>query len=134
MTRRGIAEKKARELVAHLQPGQEVMDQLEYVDSLIDKDKRGKLENPPGLYVFYVRDNIASPSNFCSRRKARLHDEAQQVTNSDLARKARLEIDYEEYRSAEIRRFAEALPAEEYKRIYEQQRRLNRSTFRIDIH
>jgi hypothetical protein len=130
MTRRGIAEKKARELVVRLQPGQEVMDQLEYVDSLINKDKRGRLENPPGLYIFYIRDNITPPSNFCSGRKARLRQEAQQLNNSELARNARFEIDYAEYRSAEIRRFAETLPADEYKKIFAQQRQLNRSIFR----
>jgi hypothetical protein len=130
MTSRGIADKKARDLLAHLKPGQEVMDQLEYVDFLVAKDKRGKLENPPGLYVFYVRDNIQPPADFWSSRKAKLHDEAQQLKNAELAQKARLEIDYEEYRNAEIRRFAAALPVEEYEGIFQQQRRLNRNIFK----
>jgi hypothetical protein len=130
MTSRGIAEKKARELLAHLKPEQEVMDQLEYVDSLIAKDRRGKLENPPGLYVFYIRDNITPPADFWSSRKARLHDQAQQLKNSTVARKAQLEIDYEGYRSAEIKRFADALPVDEYQQIFEEQRCLNRSLFK----
>ena len=62
MTRRGVAEKKARELLANLKLGQEVIDQLEYVDFLVAKDRRGKFDNPPGMYVFYVRDNIAPPA------------------------------------------------------------------------
>ena len=46
LTNRGISEAKARELLGHLKPGQEVMDQLEYVDSLIAKDKKGKDRKP----------------------------------------------------------------------------------------
>jgi hypothetical protein len=131
LTSRGIAEAKARELLAHLKPGQEVMDQLEYVDSLIAKAKRGKIENPPGLYVYYVRDNISSPADFCSSRTAKLHEQARQVKDAELARRARLDIDYDEYRSAEIKRFAEELPADEYKQIFEERRRMNRSLFKL---
>jgi hypothetical protein len=130
LTRRGIAEKKARELLASVKEGQEVLDQLEYVDSLVEKDRRRKLENPPGLYVHYIRDNIAPPAEFWSRRKAKLHEEAQQLRNADIARQAQLEIDYEEYRSAEVRRFAETLPPEEYREIFDRLRLANRSVFR----
>ena len=131
MTQLGIAEQKARELLAHLKPGQEVMDQLEYVDLLIAKDRRGKLENPPGLYVYYVRENIVPPADFWSSRKSKLHEQAQQLKNAELARKAQLEIDYEEYRRAEIRRFAEVLPKDEYRQIFEEQHRLTRSMFKL---
>jgi hypothetical protein len=62
LTARGIAEKKARGLLSAIKPGQEVMDQLKYVDSLVAKDKGRSLENPPGLYVCYVRDNITPPA------------------------------------------------------------------------
>src|ERR1022692_3732104 len=89
LTKRGVFEKKARELVANLKPGQETMDQLEYVDSLIVKDRRGKFENPPGLYVVYVRDNIAPATEFCSTRKARLHQQAKNADGQQAAREAR---------------------------------------------
>ena len=89
LTKRGVSEKKARELVANLKPGQEAMDQLEYVDWLIAKDRRGKFENPPGLYVVYVRDNIAPATEFCSTRKARLHQQAKTADGQQAAREAR---------------------------------------------
>jgi len=130
LTRRGIAEAKARELLANVQPGQEVMDQLEYVDSLVANDRRGKLENPPGLYVMYIRDNTAPPANFCSSRKTRLHEEANQVKNADLARKARLEINYADYRDAEVLRFAESLDAKEYETLFAARRIILRPLFR----
>jgi hypothetical protein len=47
------------------------MDQLEYGDFLVDNDRRGRFDNPPGLYVFYVRDNIAPPADFFSSRQRR---------------------------------------------------------------
>ena len=87
LTSRGIAEAKARDLLANLKPGEEVMDQLEYVDTLIAKDRRGKVENPPGLYVFYVRDNVSPPADFRSSRKTKLHEQAQQMKNAELARR-----------------------------------------------
>ncbi len=129
LTRRGIAEKKARDLLANVQPEQEVMDQLEYIDSLVANDRKGKLENPPGLYVIYIRDNVKPPASFCSSRKSRLHKEANQVKNEDIARKARLEIDYADYRESEVLRFSESLHMDEYKKLFAAKRRVVRSTF-----
>jgi hypothetical protein len=131
LTNRGISEAKASELLDGLKPAQVVRDQLEYVDSLVAKDKKGKIENPPGLYIYYIRDNIVPPSSFCSSRKSRLQDEAQQLKNTELARRARLEIAYDEYRNAEINRFAESLPADEYRQIFEASHRKNRSDFKL---
>ena len=131
LTHRGVAEKKAHELLANLKPGQEVIDQLEYVDSLIAKDRRQKLNNPPGLYVFYVRDNITPPANFWSSRKARLHEQAQQAKNAERARQAQLELDYDEYQEAEIQRYmGETMPQEEYQQMFAQLRHDNRRTFK----
>ena len=127
MTRRGITEKKARELLANIKPQQEVMDQLEYVDTLIAKDKHGRVENPPGLYVFYISDNIAPPTEFPTTRKRRLQEQAQQVKHAEHARAAQLRIDYESYCSEETRRFIrEVLPAEEYRQLSQQHSHSNR--------
>lgn len=132
LTRRGVVETKARNLLANVKPGQEVMDQLEYVDSLIAKDRRGKIDNPPGLYVYYVRDNIIPPADFCSTRKVKLQEQAQQLKNAELARAATMEIRYEEYRNGEVARFAtEIMPPDEYKQLFDKQRRHNRSIFKL---
>ena len=106
------------------------MDQLEYVDAQIAKDRRGRIENPPGLYVHYIRDNIAPPAYFWSSRKAKLHEQAQRAKNTELERRAQLEIAYEEYRDAEIKRFADTLPRDEYQQLFDQQRRLNKGAFK----
>ncbi len=130
LTDRGIGKAKARELLSHLKPEQEVKDQLEYVDSLVSKDRHGKLENPPGLYVYYIRENIAPPANFWSSRKEKLQEQAQQVKGAELAYRSRMEINYEEYRHNEVRKFADTLEPEEYQQIFAEQRRLNKSLFK----
>jgi hypothetical protein len=131
LTRRGIAEKKARELLANLKPQQEVMDQLEYVDALVAKDTRNKLENPPGLYVFYVRDNIMPPADFPSTRKQRLRGQAQQVKRAQNESAARLNADYEAYCATETKRFiGEVLPSEEYQKLFQHHRRYNHGLFK----
>jgi hypothetical protein len=128
LTRRGIAEKKARELLSNLKPGQQVMEQLAYVDSLVARERRHKLDNPPGLYVHYVRDNFAPPADFLSSRKARLPEQARQAEHAERARQ---EIEYDEYQAAEIRRYiSEAMPREEYQRIFAQRQQENRRLFK----
>jgi hypothetical protein len=124
LTKRGVSEKKARELVANLKPGQEAMDQLAYVDSLIAKDRRGKFENPPGLYVVYVRDNIAPATEFCSTRKARLHQQAENADGQQAAREAR------DAQAERLRKEAEADLANP--NISEEEKRLIRTCLGLD--
>jgi hypothetical protein len=117
--------------LANLKPGQEVMDQLEYVDSIIAKDTKGRVENPPGLYVFYIRDNIAPPADFPTTRKQRLQVQAQQVKHAERATVARLKLDYEAYCAEEAKTFIrEVLPADEYQQLFQQHNRYNRSLFK----
>jgi hypothetical protein len=131
MVRRGISEKKSRELLANLKPSQEVMDQLEYVDSLIAKDSKGRVENPPGLYVFYIRDNIAPPADFQTSRKRRLVEEAQQARANERINLAQIRIDYEAHCASQTRRYIdEVLPEEERRHLFEQHARMNRGLFR----
>lgn len=117
LSSRGVADKKARELLVNLKPGQEPMDQIEYVDSLIAKARNGKFENPPGMYVLYLRDNIAPPGNFTSSRKRRLQEEARQAENAECARQAQLQMAYEEYRHNVVEHHISSLPAAEFQRM-----------------
>lgn len=127
MIRRGIAEKKARELLANLKPQQDVMDQLEYVDFIVAKDARGKVENPPGLYIFHIRDNIVPPADFPTSRKRKFADQAQQVRLTETSRRAQLKTEYETYCTTETKRYIrEVLPPEEYQQLFQHHRRNNR--------
>src|SRR3982751_3912424 len=46
------------------QMGQDVVDQLEYTDSIISMAPAGKFHNPPGLYIRNIEENIAVPPTF----------------------------------------------------------------------
>ena len=128
LTKRGIAERKARELLGSLQPDQEVMDQLEYVDHLVARDDNGKLTNPPGLYVTYVRDNVLPPSDFPSSRKRALVQKARRRKQDEQAHMARLKLDYDAYCAAETTRYIEdVLSAGERDTLMDAHRRQNRA-------
>ena len=131
LTNRGISEAKSLELLSKLHQDQAIKDQLEYVDFLVARDKKRKIENAPGLYIYYIRDNIAPPLSFCSSRKAKLQDDVKQLENAGRANRAKLEIAYDEYRNAEIIRFAQSLSTDEYQRLFEERRRKNRSAFSL---
>jgi hypothetical protein len=68
LTSRGVAEAQARRLLRSLPAGQPVMDQIEYIDSVV---RKGRIANPPGLYVTMLRNNEPVPEDFeSSRRRA----------------------------------------------------------------
>ncbi len=130
LTRRGIAEKKVRELLSNLEPGQEVMDQIEWTDATISKAPAGKFHNPPGLYVAVIRDNIPPPKNFVSTRKRRLWEESKQAQNVELARQAELEIQYEEYINATVDTYLGELPVEQHEQMIADARQQLKRTYR----
>lgn len=129
LTRRSVTEKKARELLAELSPGQEVMDQIEWIDSIIAKAPAGKFHNPPGLYVATIRDNVTPPDTFRSSRKLRLQEEAQQAKNAELARHAQQELAYAEYHSQAIESHIAELPVHEYEQMLVEARRHLKRTY-----
>jgi len=131
MLRRGITEKKSLELLEKAREGQELMDQLEYMDHIIATAPRGKFHNPSGLYIKFLEDNSVVPGSFCGSRKLRLHEEAQQKKNAERALQAQIEMDYDEYCRSETERFIrEVLPADEYQSMFDSVRRQNQRVFR----
>ena len=128
---RGITEKKALELLGSIRKGQELMDQLEYVDEIIGAAPRGKFHNPSGFYVRFLEDNSVVPDSFCGSRKRRLYEEAQQKKNAAIAAQAKLEMDYDEYRCSETEQFIQdMLPPNEYQSMFDRIRRQNQRVFR----
>ena len=131
LERRGITPKKARELIASLKPRQRLLDQLEYIDSVIAQAPRGKFHNPPGLYISVVQQNGSVPDTFISSRTRRLLEEAQQKKNADLARQAQFEMNYDQYRRIETERFIkETLPEGEYKSLFDNIRQQMRRIYK----
>jgi hypothetical protein len=118
MTRRGITQKKALDLLANVKAGQEILDQLEYTDFILAEAPAGKFHNPPGLYIRNIEHNITPPGSFENRRQRRKREEIQQSKDAERSQRLQQEVAYEEYEHAAIDRFiAEELPDDEYRRL-----------------
>jgi hypothetical protein len=121
LTRRGITRKKATQLLSNLQPGQQVIDQLEWGDNLI---ARGTFRNPPGLLISFIEMNLTPPSYFESTRSRKLREAAQVEAAEDQVRRFQLQSAYEEYRKERIEQYIdEELDPEEYKRLFTVQKK-----------
>jgi len=127
---RGIAKRAAKELLEQLRPGQEVLDQLEYVDLLVANDSRGKLENPPGLYIKYLRDNIQPPADFVGSRKRLESEKANWEKSVNVAMLDQQKAEYDRYCEAETLKYiADVLPAAEYNAVHANMLVQNRPLF-----
>ncbi len=99
LTRRGITVSQAKKLLSSLEPGQQVIDQLEWGDYIVSQ---GAIKNPPGLYVTFVRENMTPPDSFESSRKRRLKQEQAQAASGEQLEEDALLLEYGEYRNKEI--------------------------------
>jgi hypothetical protein len=100
MTKRGIAENRARKLLENLADSQQVVDQLEWGDYLLASEP-GKFKNPPGFFIHLIQENILVPDTFETSSQKQLKVAA----GRQALDRVRLEQAYQEYRSQEIDRF-----------------------------
>jgi hypothetical protein len=112
LTRRGIAEAKARALLAAAD-GDQVLDLLEWGDSLISAN-RAAFRNPAGFYIHLVSQKITPPDDFESSRKRKIRESAAAERQRRHDEKARLEDAYNDYRRDAVARYiAQHVPAEQ---------------------
>jgi hypothetical protein len=130
LMRRGVTEKKARALLAGLKPGQEIIDQLEYVDHILAQAPEGKFRNPSGFYVKFIEENCPVPQGFWSSRKQQQHVQAQQAKESESVCRARLQQAYDEHVRQTVQAFIAQLSAEEFEAMVAPRRQEARRTFR----
>ncbi|MEJ7605719.1 MAG: hypothetical protein WKF37_05505 [Bryobacteraceae bacterium] len=100
LVERGVMEKSARRLLFGVPEDVDVLEQIEWIDSIIGKDPQ-KFENPAAMYFSFIRDGIAPPSSFVSshRRKALEDKEQDRRTAEAILTGRRLDLDqrYSEY-------------------------------------
>ena len=116
-TRRNITESKARELLAGLAPGQDVLAQLEWGDFQIQQG-RGKIANPPGFYVTLVIDNVVPPPTFETSAQRREREETEQQRAIERRREQEIEHEYEAYCAEEVERYIAGLDPAEVDAVY----------------
>jgi len=61
LTKRGITENKARDIVGRLRTDQPVMEQLRWADSIIRSSRQGSFRNPPGFYIHVLESDVTLP-------------------------------------------------------------------------
>lgn len=99
MIKRGVVERKARQLALDLPESQPVMDQLEYADELIARDRkgRGKISNPAGFYVWAVEQNLSVPETFETSHRQRHRESAARAVQQEEVRRMGQELEYDEF-------------------------------------
>jgi hypothetical protein len=111
LTRRGISEKKAHELLANLKPGQEkeLGRQLEHAEQLV-KESQVPVTNPAGFIIRLIEYNTPVPDGFETKAQRTVRAERErQEGERRAAKEARqqLEWEYDEYRDAETDHYIE---------------------------
>ena len=78
------------------------MDQIEWGDEILRTAPKGKFFNPPGLYVYLIRENIIPPLEFESSRKRELRMGNRADRNAEELDQMRLQLEYEDYCAREV--------------------------------
>lgn len=108
---RGVSREQARKLLTKTAPGQMVAEQIHWGDRLV-QENRGRIYNPPGFYIYLIRENVLPPAEFLS--EAGQNDVP---VDAPLAEKGDLQQlhSYEEYRREEIEHYIDLhYPTEKY--------------------
>jgi hypothetical protein len=97
LTRRGVSETQARRLLANVSDGQAAVDVLEWGDHLVRQAKPGVLRNPPGFYIYLLKEKITPPDGFETSRKREARAEAARKENELNSWRLYIRVAYDEY-------------------------------------
>jgi hypothetical protein len=99
LVKRGVAERKARQLALDVPENQPVLDQIEYADSLISQDRRGrgKISNPAGFYIWAIEQNLHVPDGFNTSSRGRQREERQQAEYEEQSRTLNMRLQYDQF-------------------------------------
>jgi Replication initiator protein A len=93
----GIAPAKAMDLVSRCDP-ETVIDQTEYVASQTATDRRGRIENPAGLLIYTIENNLPLPADFVTSRRRRAQQEQRLKAQKEKDRETTVWLEYQEWR------------------------------------
>jgi hypothetical protein len=115
LVKRGVAERKARQLVLDIADTQPVLDQIEYADYLISQDRRGrgKISNPAGFYIWAIEQNLSVPEEFQTSGRLRQMESAQSDSEDEHAKSLQVREQYEDFCQTQVsRKIEKEYPAE----------------------
>jgi hypothetical protein len=96
LVKRGVVERKARNLALDVPDNQPVMDQIEYAEYLIHQG-RGRITNPAGFLIWVVENNLSVPPDFETSRKKELREAREAEENEERFRRYQLRDEYERH-------------------------------------
>jgi len=100
---RGVSRHQARKLLSKTAAGQVVMEQIQWGDQLV-RENRGRIYNPPGFYIYLIRENVLPPAEFLSEL-----NHAEVPADPEMGKSTGADPEqvraYEEYRRQEIQHY-----------------------------
>ena len=113
LMQRGVSQHQARKLLSKTTAGQLVMEQIHWGDRLV-KENRGRIYNPPGFYIYLIRENVLPPSEFLTELHQTKAPAGVPVIQATGAEPEHLHA-YEEYRRQEIQHYIDVnYPPQKY--------------------
>jgi hypothetical protein len=97
----GIAPNKAEQLVKQYEAG-DILDVVEYVSSQATADKNGRIQNPAGLLIYYLRDDVPIPADFVTSRKRRIIEAARRRDAEQRQHLVDLELEFDSWRAQRV--------------------------------
>lgn len=111
---RGISPVKASSLVRKYNP-EGILDQIEYSEFLIRRDRRGKIQNPAGFIIYTIENEVPVPTEFVTSKKVKLQQEQQLQEAEVYYRQFRLQQAYELFITQQVdQALAQQLPRDEF--------------------
>ena len=96
MLERGISPAKADSL-ARLYDPEMIIDQIEYIEYLVSRDRSQRIDNPAGLIIYTIENRVPVPTGFATTRKMKERDLLNQARAADEAQELALRIRYDEW-------------------------------------
>jgi len=127
LMQRGVSQEQARKLLAKTAPGQMITEQIHWGDRLV-QENRGRIYNPPGFYIYLIRENVLPPADFLSEfGQTDLPGDAEPAQKRDLQQLHA----YEEYKRGEIEHYIDLhYPLDKYQEIISQFEKRVRKQYR----
>jgi hypothetical protein len=120
LVKRGIGRHQATRLLKGVTDTQTVLDQLEYGDHIVMTAESGRIRNPPGFYIYLIKDKIMPPDSFLTSRAKKVMEEAKEARAKEAHEEARLELEYYEFVNTQVDEYLKATYSEDdYKALVE---------------
>ncbi|MDP2999258.1 MAG: hypothetical protein Q8N47_17350, partial [Bryobacterales bacterium] len=124
LVQRGIGAAQARKALREAGDLPRILDQLEWGDYLLGRMPSGSFYNPPGFYVYLIRENILPPTSFQTTRSRATGDAVRGREQAEAQETLRREIAYEAFVRRRTQEHAERPEnRSEYQRLVESKRK-----------